>query len=477
MSKIYVVILSVVALAFTLTSGVLLKYSASKNLLDDLVTKNNNLIENYLTDFSWENLLNEMDVNEAKYFEKEEYKLLTAKLKNMSVAEIIIHSPNAKVIITKNNVNISTDSSNILDKLVASMLQNAEFSRLELFNKAMQGISEVKLLPDVQVQIKDNVEIKTMVQSFTSIKLKDNRRIVIEIYHDISNYWHFLTLLQFTIAFIMILVFVIMYTFSFIISFRAQKIIDKQIEANLELEEAKVKAEELNKQKSQFFANMSHELRTPLNSILGFSEMIKNETLGPIPIPQYKDYASDIHSSGSHLLEMINDILDFSKAEADKLQVEKIEVDATKTIKQSIRIVQQKADAAKINIVDQTASEHFMIVADPKRFKQVLLNILSNSIKFTPENGKITIKSKIDEINNLAVIEIADTGIGIDAKDIAKVMSPFGQINNSLSKKHDGTGLGLPLTKKLVELMNGKFHIESEPSLGTRVIITFSLYK
>jgi two-component system cell cycle sensor histidine kinase PleC len=271
------------------------------------------------------------------------------------------------------------------------------------------------------------------------------------------------------IGFTMSLIIFILGTYSI----KLQKIIVKQIQTNSELEEAKLRAEESSKQKSLFLANMSHELRTPLNAIIGFSEIIKSESLGPIEIVQYKEYGNDINSSGTHLLSIINDILDFSKAESDKLQIDNIQLDLTKLIKQTMRIIADRAERAGVSVVDQTGEEHVIINGDPKRLKQVILNILSNAIKFTSEEGEIILR--IVAQKEKVLLEIKDSGIGIESKDIAKVMSPFEQVDSQHSRRHDGTGLGLPLSKKLVELMKGTFQIESEIGIGTTVKLYFNI--
>lgn len=253
----------------------------------------------------------------------------------------------------------------------------------------------------------------------------------------------------------------------------AQKIIDQQVANNRFLIEAREKAETESSAKTQFLANVSHELRTPLNAIIGFSEVILTEAYGKLEHPQYSEYIQDINNSGKHLLSVINDILDFSKASADKLKVDMIEVDVTKLASSSLRFVKPRADEAKINLIEKLPKDHIVIKADPKRLKQALLNLLSNSVKFTPENGSVTLEIDKNSQENKVYIKVTDTGIGMEEKDIPKALTSFGQIDNKLSRKYEGTGLGLPLTKKLVELMNGKFEIKSKSGAGTTVTISF----
>ncbi|ACZ49467.1 sensor histidine kinase [Anaplasma centrale str. Israel] len=252
---------------------------------------------------------------------------------------------------------------------------------------------------------------------------------------------------------------------------KSAKLLSSQYDANLELQEQKETAERESVSKSQFLANVSHELRTPLNSIIGFSEIIQSESLGPIGSEEYKEYISDIHQSGVHLLSLINDILDFSKAEANKLTVEFVKFDLSKIVDSSFTMVLPRAKDAKVELKKEMPEEPVVMLADPKRMKQVIINILSNSVKFTPEGGLVKLCTEIR--GEQLVVEISDTGIGIAQQDLYKVMSVFGQADSKHSRKYEGTGLGLPLSKKLVELMHGTFSIKSEPNLGTIVTLTF----
>ncbi|MCU7611378.1 sensor histidine kinase [Anaplasma capra] len=252
---------------------------------------------------------------------------------------------------------------------------------------------------------------------------------------------------------------------------RSTKLLSSQYDANLELQGQKEAAERESVSKSQFLANVSHELRTPLNSIIGFSEIIQSESLGPIGNDEYKEYINDIHQSGVHLLSLINDILDFSKAEANKLTVEFVKFDLGKIVDSSFTMVSPRAKEAGVELKKEMQEEPIVMLADPKRMKQVIINVLSNSVKFTPEGGLVKLLAEVRE--GQLVVEISDTGIGIAQQDLYKVMSVFGQADSKHSRKYEGTGLGLPLSKKLVELMNGTFSIKSEPNLGTIVTLVF----
>jgi PAS domain S-box-containing protein len=236
------------------------------------------------------------------------------------------------------------------------------------------------------------------------------------------------------------------------------------------LREAKEAAEAANRTKSEILANMSHELRTPLNAIIGFSDIIQREAFGAVGERRYLDYARDIHDSGAHLLALINDILDVSKAEAGRIELLEGLVDIGELFESSLRLVRARADEAQLHIAI-TTSEHLpKIQADALRLKQVLLNLLSNAIKFTPPGGRITLDASVDDQRKL-VIRVTDTGIGMASEDIPKALSPFGQLESTRARRYPGTGLGLPLSKALIELHGGQLRIDSEAGRGTTVTI------
>lgn len=271
-----------------------------------------------------------------------------------------------------------------------------------------------------------------------------------------------------------LIIFITLMTILIITSRKAEAIITKQYEANLELATAAAAAQAESHDKSQFLANISHELRTPLNAIIGFSDILKTEVLNENASPTHQGYISDINSAGVHLLSLINDILDYSKAEAGKLELEISETNATKLVLSCLRLVAQRADSAQVKLVDSLPKEPFVLSTDQKKFKQVLLNLLSNAIKFTPPGGQVSVSGWRNIADDSFTFEVKDTGIGISPKNISKAMAAFGQIDSSLSRKYDGTGLGLPLTKKFVEVMGGRFMIESEINVGTTITVTLA---
>lgn len=312
-----------------------------------------------------------------------------------------------------------------------------------------------------------------LLRTFIPISAAGRISEVLEVVYDVTPAWQKTLYLQWVsigaLGGLLSLLFLLLRWYSS----HSESIIEIQHEQHADLEAAKTKAEEESVEKSKFLANVSHELRTPLNSIIGFSEILKDEVMGPLGSAQYKEYATDIHASGTHLLSLINDILDFSKADANKLDIEYQETDVTKLLKNCLRLIAQRAEAANVKLSSDFADEHVVTMTDPKRLKQVILNLLTNAVKFTPPNGKVTLMCKQDLLNKKVTIAVVDTGVGIAEKDISKVMAAFGQVKNEYSSKSEGTGLGLPLTRKLVELMDGHFVISSKLGEGTTVTLTF----
>ena len=234
-----------------------------------------------------------------------------------------------------------------------------------------------------------------------------------------------------------------------------------------ELQAARDAAMQSNEAKTRFLANMSHELRTPLNAVIGFSEIIQNESLGPLGEPRYRDYATDIYDSATHLLEVINDVLDVAKAEAGRLEVHDESVDPRQIVTKILRLMQPRAEKAAVTLDMRVPDPAPRLIADPRRLRQILLNQLTNAIKFTEPGGTVTV-----EVTSCAdggiQLDVVDTGIGMSESEQKLALAPFSQIDNSFSRQAEGTGLGLPLTKHLIEAHDGRFELISRKGAGTR---------
>lgn len=235
---------------------------------------------------------------------------------------------------------------------------------------------------------------------------------------------------------------------------------------------AKRQAEQASSQKSDFLAKISHEIRTPLNAIIGFSEVMMEERFGPVGNERYRDYLKDIHASGGHVLSLINDLLDLSKIEAGKLELAFTSVDLNDMVQSTVAIMQPQANRERVIIRSSLQPRLPNVVADSRSLRQIVLNLLSNSVKFTPAGGQIIVSTGLSEAGE-AVLRVRDTGVGMTETELKAAMEPFRQVATSNPRAAKGTGLGLPLTKALVEANRASFGISSTPNQGTLVEVVF----
>ena len=241
---------------------------------------------------------------------------------------------------------------------------------------------------------------------------------------------------------------------------------------NLRLGEAKGVAEKASRAKSEFLAHMSHELRTPLNAIIGFAEVMRLELLGPLGRARYREYINDIHQSGQHLLSLIDDVLDMSRIEAGRFELHEEAVDLAATAAEALALVRPIAEKNGVGLFSGDLSLLPMIHADERAVKQMLVNLLANAIKFTPSGGSVRLSTRLGSDGELA-LSVADTGVGMSAREIEDSVVPFVQVDSRLARRSAGSGLGLPITKRLVEMHGGRLLLESAPGKGTSATLFF----
>jgi signal transduction histidine kinase len=242
--------------------------------------------------------------------------------------------------------------------------------------------------------------------------------------------------------------------------------------AEEELTGARRQAEIASSHKSDFLAKISHEMRTPLNAIIGFAEVMIEERFGPVGSERYRDYLKDIHQSGAHLISLINDLLDLSKIEAGKLELDFTSVDLNDVAKQCISIMQPQANRERIIIRTALAEQLPPVVADLRSIRQIALNLLSNSVKFTKPGGQVILSTSTTDRGEV-VLRVRDTGVGMTEEEVSAALEPFRQLATSGRDTREGTGLGLPLTKALVEANRASFTIKSAVNSGTLIEIAF----
>jgi PAS domain S-box-containing protein len=249
--------------------------------------------------------------------------------------------------------------------------------------------------------------------------------------------------------------------------------VTERVVHEMEVKAAQERAESANKAKSRFLANMSHELRTPLNAVIGFTDMMRQRTFGPLGNERYEEYATLIYDSGQLLLDLISDMLDMAKIEAGRLELNFENVDFNGAIEDCVRLLRDRAEDCGLELGVSLPKEPLFVTADKRAVKQIMLNLLSNAIKFTPAGGSVGVSAKTE--NGFAAIIVCDTGIGISQADLDRLGSPFEQVNSDPMLTKGGPGLGLALVRALIEKHGGSLKINSEEGIGTQVQVSFPM--
>jgi len=250
-------------------------------------------------------------------------------------------------------------------------------------------------------------------------------------------------------------------------SYVSQKIIEAK---NMALNTLLLEAHDANRSKSEFLATMSHELRTPLNAIIGFSDVLRKQLYGALGNEKYLEYVADINSSGLHLLSIINDILDLAKAEAGKLELREEVFDLIQCLQECVQMCRGPADDGGVAMKLSSPGAGVYVFGDERLLRQLILNLVSNAVKFTPAGGQVLVGLRAGVAEGI-LIDVADTGIGIPNEHLERVLRPFEQVERALSRRHGGTGLGLPFAKKIAELHGGSIKLDSEVDMGTHVSV------
>jgi len=292
---------------------------------------------------------------------------------------------------------------------------------------------------------------------------------IAEIYTDVSALYDEMTLLkrqeQYLVVIVFAAVFVLLTTF---VGYAERQIL-RHHQASLDHARRAAKAEAANDAKSQFLANMSHELRTPLNAIIGFADMIRRAVYGPVGESRYSDYAADIESSGRHLLTIIDDVLELVRLDNDKIQVRAMSFNVAETAADVVRLLQPEAQARQVSLSLQCEAGSAMAISDRNKVRQILVNLAYNGLKFTDAGGSVRVVVE-PAVGGLS-IAVSDSGIGMSAHEIEVALEPFGQVQPALVRSDPGTGLGLPLSKRMAEALGGRLEVDSAPGAGTTVTL------
>ena len=385
------------------------------------------------------------------------YKAVEVLLAETSVLKVKVYDLRGMTIFSTQEDQIGADSSRNERYLTAR--SGAMASKLE-FRETFQSIAGP--VPD-----------KWVMSSYIPVQLTADGPIegVVVIYTDVTEFQAGVSAAERQELFIVVIALLIVFVLLATMVWRTDRLIQRQHKRNLELAANAARANAANQAKSEFVANMSHELRTPLNAILGFSEMIKSMPADAKTQSRGRECAADIHHAGTHLLDIINDVLDMAKAETGRLSRTVSSVEVTRVAADVVAMLTGQAQARGIELTHSAPAALATIESDESKLRQILLNLVSNSLKFTPAGGKVKVLIKRQSPGGPVRIEVVDTGIGMRPQDIPAALAPFGQIDSSLARRYEGTGLGLPLSKKFAEILGGELQIQSRLDHGTTVAI------
>lgn len=351
----------------------------------------------------------------------------------------------------------------------------SDYSKSDRFLAAMNGRAATELeWRETFGAINGELRNVWVLSSYIAIRpdSADGRIVgIAETYTDVTE---FQTQLDYTRSLMVVAsaaVLLLIFIFLAAIVWAAERTLRRQHAHNIALAQHAARAHAASRAKSEFLANMSHELRTPLNAILGFAELITNEILGPVGTPRYKEYAGDIQRSGRHLLGIINDVLDLVQIETGRARVSLGKVDVCDVARDVVRLMGRQAANKNVALRFAANCTADPISSDEGKIRQILFNLISNAVKFTPDGGSVTVTISQDPIAGGTTLRVADTGIGMRPEDVPVALASFGQIGNAFQQNGQGIGLGLPLTKKFSELLGGSFELESAPGKGTVVTV------
>ncbi len=321
------------------------------------------------------------------------------------------------------------------------------------------------------------INSRDVLETYVAIQSRDGTvEGVMEVYHDLTNTLRHVTVVFAEQFILMIACFGLLFSVLTWVVWKNEQVLQRTDRESVALALAAAKAEEASRMKSDFLASMSHELRSPLNAILGFSEAIQQDLLGKVESAKVREYMADIATSGRYLLGILDDILEMSKIDAQAIALEEDLCDVAALVQRTLRLVRPISEQAQVGLAAELPGAPLLIHADQRRLQQVLVNLITNAIKFTPAGGEVALLTR-QQADGALEIAVTDTGPGIHPQDIERILKPFCQVGDVYARQHGGTGLGLPISKALVELHGGELIIESALEIGTTVRVLLPAWR